>query len=129
MPRVASRQSANPFVVVGVWYCQCLVVVVFQTRSTWFHCIACEHFVAPLLVYVSDVLFNEILIPTNLHLVRNLIACNVAVHLVHPDADPFYSQEIALLRMLSGTAAAGPAAGTAAAPSDAVEKLSHRSLW
>ena len=53
-----------------------------------------------------DVLFNEILLPTTLdrcvlHLGRNLIAtfllaaCNAAVHLVHPDADPFHSQEIA----------------------------------
>ena len=33
MPQVASRQGSNPFVVVGVWSCQCLVVV-FQTRST-----------------------------------------------------------------------------------------------
>ena len=74
--------------------------------------------------------------PTNLdhnalHLVRNLIApvllaaCNVAVHLVHLDADLFHSQEVALLGMLSGTAAAG----TAVAPSAALEKLSHRSLW
>ena len=37
----------------------------------------------------------------------------------------FTSQETALLGMSSGTAATGPAAGTAAA----LEKLSHRSLW
>ena len=60
----------------------------------------------------------------DLHLVRNLIAlillaaCKTAVHLVHPDADLFHSQEIALFRMLSGTAAL-PAA---------LEKLPRRSL-
>ena len=85
------------------------------------------------------VLFNEILRPTDLdqhplHLVRTLIAlfllaaCSVAVYLVHPDADLFHSQEIAHHQMLSGTAAAGPAAGTAAAPSAALEKLPHRTL-
>ena len=62
-----------------------------------------------------------------------LAACNAAVHLVHPDVDLFHSQEIALLRMLSGTAAAGPAARTVAGnvgvgPA-APEKLLHRSLW
>ena len=90
----------------------------------------CEHFVA-LTASAGCVLFNEILRPTNfvqqdLHLVRNLIAlfllaaCSVAVYLVHLDADLFHSQEIAHHRMLSGTAAAGPAA---------LEKLPHRSLW
>ena len=76
------------------------------------------------------VLFNEILRPTSLDqhdllLVRNLIAlfllaaCSAAVHLVHPDADLFHCQEIALLRMLSGTAAL----------SAALETLPRRSLW
>ena len=47
----------------------------------------------------------------DLHLIGNLIvlfllaACSGVVYLVHPDADLFYAQEIALLRMLSGTAA------------------------
>ena len=52
-----------------------------------------------------------------------------AVHLVHPDADPFHSQETAQPRMLSGTAAAAVAVAAAGAPSAALEKLLHRSLW
>ena len=73
---------------------------------------------------VLFVLLSEIRCPTNLdqhhlHLVRNLIAlflfaaCSVVVYLVDTDADPFHSKEIALLRMLSGTAA----------PSAALERL------
>ena len=62
-----------------------------------------------------------------------LAACSVAAYLVHPDADLFHSQDVAHHvahhRMLSGTAAAGPAAGIAAVPSAALEKLPHRSLW
>ena len=60
-----------------------------------------------------------------LHLVRNLsepfllAACSATVHLVHPDADPFHSQEIAQHGVLSRTAA----------PSAALEKLPHRPLW
>ena len=88
-----------------------------------------EHFVAPT-ASAGCVLFYEILRPTSLdqhdlHLVRNLIAlfllaaCSVHVYLVHPDAGLFHSQEIALLRMLSGTAAL----------SAALEKLPRRSLW
>ena len=91
---------------------------------------------------VLDVFFNEILRPTNLdqhalHLVRNLIAlfllaaCSAAVHLVHPDVDLLHSKETALLRMLSGTAAAGPAAGNVAGTgvgAAAPGKLPHRPL-
>ena len=171
MPRVASKQSANP-----LWLLECGLVNVswwsskqgqrdftalllyafrvpclttfldswsLESENTYTPArraaLFCEHFVAPTSSAgcKSWMLFNEILLPTNLdrhalHLIRNLIApfllaaCFAAVHLVHPDADPFRSQEIAQPRMLSGTATAVAAAG---APSAALEKLPHRSLW
>ena len=89
----------------------------------------CEHFVAPtasagcvffsMKSFFQQVLINMIF--TSFEISSHFFlpaACSVVVYLVHTVADLFHSQEIALLRMLSGTAAL----------SAALEKLPRRSL-
>ena len=169
MPRVASRQSANPLwllecgLVIVLWWsskqgqrdCTLLLLMTILDSCHWnvriltplldeSRCSASTSSLQllRLVVAVLDVLFNEILLPTNLdqhalHLVRNLIApfllacCSAAVHLVHPDVDLFHFSRDCSASKLSGTTAAGPAAGTVAAAGVgpvALEKLPHGSL-
>ena len=87
----------------------------------------CEHFAAPtasagcvsflffsVKSVVQQILINIIFTSFEILIALFLFAaCSVVVYLVDTDADPFHSKEIALLRMLSGTAA----------PSAALERL------
>ena len=109
------KAKRQPFVVVGVWSCQCRVVVSPARRTALF----CEHFVAPtasagcrswmfftMECFVQQILINMLFISFEIssHFSCLLPAVPLSI-LFTPFVDLFHSQEIALHRMFSGTAA------------------------